>query len=101
MNGQGIIAFAGTIVVVIIYSIFSFLSTKVKKLTSKTNHIVTPNVMSQLNIKDKDSIIKGIDHCIDIKDYEGALKLCEMYVEYNKDDIDISKRKKYIKNLID
>lgn len=89
-----------TIVVVIIYSLFSSLFNKAKEMTSKTSHIVEPNVMDNLDARNKDSLIKGIDYCIDIKEYKEAYKLCEIYIEHHIQDQDVTKRINYLKDYI-
>lgn len=89
-----------TVVVAVIYSIFSSLFNKTKEMTSKTSHIVEPNVMDNLDARNKDSLIKGIDYCIDIKEYSEAYKLCDIYIEYHRKDENVNKRMNYLKSYI-
>lgn len=99
MSGETIVVVAATIVVVAVYSIFQGIFNSAKKSLSKTNHIQETQVMDRLDIRNKQSILDGIDHCTDIGEHQEALKLCDIYTEHNGFDEDIEKRKNYIKNL--
>ncbi len=99
MSGEALVMGAAAFVVAIGYYIFKSIFSSAKKSLSKTNHIQETKVMDRLDIRNKQSILDGIDHCTDIGENQEAIKLCDMYVEYNGFDEDIEKRKNYIKNL--
>lgn len=99
MSGEALVIAAATVVVTIMYYIFKSLFSTAKKMTSKTNHIQEPQAMNKLDVRDKQSIIDGIDHCTDVGEYDEALKLCNVYYEHNQVDEDIEKRIKYIKKI--
>tara|TARA_R110002096_G_scaffold138084_1_gene291606 strand:+ start:1428 stop:1730 length:303 start_codon:yes stop_codon:yes gene_type:complete len=99
MSGEALAMAAAAAVVALFYTIFQSLFNKAKKLTSKTSHIQESQVMSKLDVRNKQSIIDGIDHCTDIGEYDEALKLCNIYYEYNEYDEEIEKRIKYLKKI--
>ncbi|CAN5124762.1 hypothetical protein BH23BAC2_BH23BAC2_24070 [soil metagenome] len=99
MSGEALVMGAAAVVVTIIYYIFQSLFSAAKNAISKTNHIEEPQVMKRLDVRNKQSIIDGIDHCTDIGEYDEALKLCNIYYEHNEYDEDIEKRIKYIKKI--
>jgi len=99
MSGEALVMGAAAVVVTIGYYILQSLFNTVKKATSKTNHIKETQVMDRLDVRNKQSIIDGIDHCTDIGEYDEALKLCKIYYEHNEHDEDIEKRIKYINKI--
>ncbi|MDP2089477.1 MAG: hypothetical protein Q8J84_08770 [Flavobacteriaceae bacterium] len=99
MTTEAAAKIGATVVVVIFYMIFKGIFSKAKELTSKTSHIQESQVMSKLDVRNKQSIIDGIDHCTDIGEYDEALKLCNIYYEYNEYDEEIDKRIKYLKKI--
>lgn len=99
MSGEALVMGAAAVVVTIGYYIIQSLFSSVKKATSKTNHIQETQVMDRLDLRNKQSILDGIDHCTDIGEYDEALKLCNIYYEHNEYDEDIEKRIKYIKKI--
>ena len=99
MSGEAIIMVGATIVVVVGYYIFQGIFSSAKNSLSKTNHIQETQIMDRVDVRNKQSILDGIDHCTDIGENQEALKLCDIYFEHNGFDEDIEKRKTYIKNL--
>jgi hypothetical protein len=99
MSGKSIVVFFATLVVVLGYFLFKSVFSGVEKATSKTSHIKKTNVLEKLDVRNKQSIIDGIDHYIDIGDYDEGLKLCKIYYDYNEYDEDIEKRIKYINKI--
>lgn len=97
MTGEAFGAAIAAGIVAIFYSIIVSLFDKVKVSSSDFKHMEVPETFKEeLNINNKESFIKRIDYWIENGNFEEALKLCTLYNQYNKDDIDIVKRIKYI-----
>lgn len=87
---------ATAVIATLIYYIFQSLFSTTKNVSSKTSHFQESHVMNKLDVRNKQSIIDGIDYLTDIGKYEEALKLATQFSEYIGYDEDLEKRIKYI-----
>ena len=86
-------------IVVLIYHLLKGGVNKVKEMTAKDRHIETPEFLKEdINFDDKESTLKNIDFYIFHEDYDDALKLCNLFIEYKGEDKDIQKRIRHIQS---